>query len=74
MKTRSAKPRAADAEKAPLLTKAHSLRRGNQALAAPLIVPADVDEAVSRARASMREKSMTLKTLLRKSTRQTNLL
>ncbi|MEP7153893.1 MAG: hypothetical protein ABI856_19485 [Nitrospira sp.] len=74
MKTRSAKPRAADAVKAPLPTKAHSLRRGNQALAAPLIVPADLDEAVSRARASMREKSMTPKALPRKSTRLTNLL
>ncbi len=74
MKTRSAKPRAAAAVKAPLPTEAHSLRRGNHALAAPLIVPADVDEAVSRARASMREKSMIPKTLPRKSTRPTNVL
>lgn len=74
MKTRAVTPRAADAVKAPLPTKAHALRRGNQALAPPLIVPADLDEAVSRARASMREKSMTPKTLPRKSTRPTILL
>lgn len=74
MKTRSAKPRAADVVRAPLPTKAHSLRRGNQALAAPLIVPADLDEAVSRARESMRKKSMTPKTLQRMSARPTNLL
>ena len=63
MKSRSAKQRAASAVVIPVPTEAHPLRRGNHALAAPLIVPAYLDEAVNRARASMPEKSITPKTL-----------
>ncbi len=53
MKSRSVKRRAASAVVVPLPTEIHPVRRGNHALAAPLIVPACLDEAVNRARASM---------------------
>lgn len=59
MKSRSVKRRAASTVVIPLPTEMHPFRRGNHALAAPLIVPAYLDEAVSRGRASLLKKSIT---------------
>ena len=59
MKSRSVKRRAASTVVIPLPTEMHPFRRGNHALAAPLILPAYLDEAVSQGRASLLKKSIT---------------